>query len=320
MIPRRERDRRACECGRPEAYDFPVARVPGLDFSFSGLKTALLYTVRDLRRTSSRPTADLAASYQRAIVRALVERVEATGARADRGRRRCRGQLRAPGRAAGRRARAARALHRQRGDDRLGGPLHRARPVPGVPFARCACLRVAPLGSLAVAIARRRAGRGRRRARAQRQRRPSLAVSWRGLVGEPRARGADRAAHDRRPARRRRSRSGSRRRTTRPRRRSARGRRRPTRRSSRCCSTLAAQGVTVQPDFSYYARPRRLLRRARPARGLAARADAGGRRRLSGARGVPCLRLGVAALDEEFGAVERPPARRRRCRATTAAA
>jgi N6-L-threonylcarbamoyladenine synthase len=67
--------------GDPDAYDFPVARVPGLDFSFSGLKTALLYTVRDLGpdELESR-RADLAASYQRAIVRALVERVEATGA------------------------------------------------------------------------------------------------------------------------------------------------------------------------------------------------------------------------------------------------
>src|SRR6266516_1669741 len=40
-------DRLADE-GDPDAYDFPVARVPGLDFSFSGLKTALLYAVRDL--------------------------------------------------------------------------------------------------------------------------------------------------------------------------------------------------------------------------------------------------------------------------------
>jgi N6-L-threonylcarbamoyladenine synthase len=61
--------------GDPHAFDFPVARVPGLDFSFSGLKTALLYTVRDLEPTElERRRADLAASYQRAIVRALVER------------------------------------------------------------------------------------------------------------------------------------------------------------------------------------------------------------------------------------------------------
>jgi N6-L-threonylcarbamoyladenine synthase len=75
-----EIDRLAQE-GDPEAYAFPVARVPGLDFSFSGLKTALLYAVRDLAPGElERRRADLAASYQRAIVRALVERVQATGA------------------------------------------------------------------------------------------------------------------------------------------------------------------------------------------------------------------------------------------------
>jgi N6-L-threonylcarbamoyladenine synthase len=67
--------------GDPEAYDFPVARVPGLDFSFSGLKTALLYAVRKLGDDElATRRADLAASYQRAIVRALVERIEATHA------------------------------------------------------------------------------------------------------------------------------------------------------------------------------------------------------------------------------------------------
>jgi N6-L-threonylcarbamoyladenine synthase len=64
--------------GDPEAYGFPVARVPGFDFSFSGLKTALLYAVRELGADElERRRADLAASYQRAIVRALVERAEA---------------------------------------------------------------------------------------------------------------------------------------------------------------------------------------------------------------------------------------------------
>ena len=76
-------DRLARE-GDPTAYDFPVARVPGLDFSFSGLKTALLYAVRELDPAEVEARkADLAASYQRAIVRALVQRVreaaEATG-------------------------------------------------------------------------------------------------------------------------------------------------------------------------------------------------------------------------------------------------
>jgi N6-L-threonylcarbamoyladenine synthase len=71
-----EIDRLARE-GDPEAFSFPVARVPGFDFSFSGLKTALLYTVRDLGEDAEERKADLAASYQRAIVRALVERTRA---------------------------------------------------------------------------------------------------------------------------------------------------------------------------------------------------------------------------------------------------
>jgi N6-L-threonylcarbamoyladenine synthase len=66
---------RLARSGDPEAYDFPVARVPGLDFSFSGLKTALLYAVRDLSPAElEERRADLAASYQRAIVRALAGR------------------------------------------------------------------------------------------------------------------------------------------------------------------------------------------------------------------------------------------------------
>ena len=64
--------------GDPAAFDFPVARVPGLDFSFSGLKTALLYAVRDLEPVELEARrADLAASYQRAIVRALAQRLRA---------------------------------------------------------------------------------------------------------------------------------------------------------------------------------------------------------------------------------------------------
>ena len=67
---------RLAQTGDSSAFDFPVARVPGLDFSFSGLKTALLYTVRDLGPDETeRRRADLAASYQRAIVRALVQRL-----------------------------------------------------------------------------------------------------------------------------------------------------------------------------------------------------------------------------------------------------
>ena len=66
---------RLARAGDPEAFDFPVANVAGLDFSFSGVKTSLLYAVRalDVAELEAR-RADLAASYQRAIVRALVMR------------------------------------------------------------------------------------------------------------------------------------------------------------------------------------------------------------------------------------------------------
>ena len=64
--------------GDPDAFGFPTgARLPGLDFSFAGLKTALLYKVRDLgSQEAERRRADLAASYQHAIVEALTLRVK----------------------------------------------------------------------------------------------------------------------------------------------------------------------------------------------------------------------------------------------------
>ena len=66
---------RLAQGGDASAYSFPIARLDGLDFSFSGLKTALLYEVRGLEHGElERRRADLAASYQHAIVRALVER------------------------------------------------------------------------------------------------------------------------------------------------------------------------------------------------------------------------------------------------------
>jgi N6-L-threonylcarbamoyladenine synthase len=64
--------------GDPAAFAFPVARnVAGLDFSFAGVKTALLYRLRDLGEDEAAArAADLAASYQRAIVEALAARCE----------------------------------------------------------------------------------------------------------------------------------------------------------------------------------------------------------------------------------------------------
>jgi N6-L-threonylcarbamoyladenine synthase len=69
---------RAAEGGDPGAFEFPVAMSErGLDFSFSGLKTSLVYRVRDLGpEATERGRADLAASFQRAIVGQLVRKLE----------------------------------------------------------------------------------------------------------------------------------------------------------------------------------------------------------------------------------------------------
>jgi N6-L-threonylcarbamoyladenine synthase len=69
---------RLAASGDPAAFAFPTAAgVPGLDFSFAGLKTALLYRVRELGEADARRrAADLAASYEHAIVEALMARVE----------------------------------------------------------------------------------------------------------------------------------------------------------------------------------------------------------------------------------------------------
>lgn len=72
-------DRLAAE-GNPKAFNFAKPRIPGLDYSFSGLKTSFLYTVRDGLKQS--PTfiednlADLAASIQRAIIETLMAKLE----------------------------------------------------------------------------------------------------------------------------------------------------------------------------------------------------------------------------------------------------
>jgi N6-L-threonylcarbamoyladenine synthase len=60
--------------GDPHSYDFPTGR--GEDFSFAGLKTALLYKTREVDAGDPQVRANLAAAYQRAIVEALVRRVE----------------------------------------------------------------------------------------------------------------------------------------------------------------------------------------------------------------------------------------------------
>jgi N6-L-threonylcarbamoyladenine synthase len=80
---------RLASAGDPRAFAFPTgtgggsAFARGLDFSFAGLKTALLYKLRDLGSGGDdleglppATRADLAASYQAAIVQALIVRVQ----------------------------------------------------------------------------------------------------------------------------------------------------------------------------------------------------------------------------------------------------
>ncbi|HXF83795.1 MAG TPA: tRNA (adenosine(37)-N6)-threonylcarbamoyltransferase complex transferase subunit TsaD [Anaerolineales bacterium] len=64
---------RAAESGDPTRFKFPRARTEGkYDFSFSGLKTAVLYEVSNLKKKSrSLPVEDLAASFQAAVVEVL---------------------------------------------------------------------------------------------------------------------------------------------------------------------------------------------------------------------------------------------------------
>jgi N6-L-threonylcarbamoyladenine synthase len=83
---------RLAQTGNDRAHEFPVTMLDreSLDFSFSGLKTALLYAVRgqpvgrgagaqlerDASEFSQREKADFAASFQRAAVAALMRKLE----------------------------------------------------------------------------------------------------------------------------------------------------------------------------------------------------------------------------------------------------
>jgi len=59
------------QVGNPLAIAFPKAKVDGLDFSFSGLKTAVM---QFKAKNEDVPVADVAASFQKAVVDVLVER------------------------------------------------------------------------------------------------------------------------------------------------------------------------------------------------------------------------------------------------------
>ncbi len=71
---------RAAEKGNPAAFRFPRAVMEaehGYDFSFSGLKTAVMRQVSQYHSPATMPTADLAASFQAAVVDVLVGKTAA---------------------------------------------------------------------------------------------------------------------------------------------------------------------------------------------------------------------------------------------------
>lgn len=72
-------DRLAAQ-GDPHRFRFAKPHIPGLDYSFSGLKTSFLYTLRDEVRNDpdfiNRNMADLAASLQATIIDILLDKLD----------------------------------------------------------------------------------------------------------------------------------------------------------------------------------------------------------------------------------------------------
>ncbi|MBI3511222.1 MAG: tRNA (adenosine(37)-N6)-threonylcarbamoyltransferase complex transferase subunit TsaD [Bacteroidetes bacterium] len=66
--------------GNPVAFHFPIAKIPGLNFSFSGLKTSVLYFIRDEIKKNenfvNERMNDLCASVQHTIIRTLLLKLE----------------------------------------------------------------------------------------------------------------------------------------------------------------------------------------------------------------------------------------------------
>jgi len=65
---------KAAEKGNPKAYNFPrsMLKRKDFDFSFSGLKTAVLYETKKIKKLTSKIKNDLAASFQQAVIDILV--------------------------------------------------------------------------------------------------------------------------------------------------------------------------------------------------------------------------------------------------------
>ena len=72
--------RPTCRTGRSQSFLFQQAAYPGLDYSFSGLKTSFLYTVRDRIKENPRfiedNIADLCASLQTTIIDILLDKLQ----------------------------------------------------------------------------------------------------------------------------------------------------------------------------------------------------------------------------------------------------
>lgn len=63
--------------GDPNRQPLPKPSLPGLEYSFSGLKTALLYRLRDLGEAiTEQDKADLAAAFERSVVESLLEKLD----------------------------------------------------------------------------------------------------------------------------------------------------------------------------------------------------------------------------------------------------
>lgn len=66
--------------GNPDAYRFPEPQIPGLDFSFSGLKTAILYFIRDNVKLNPNfvqdNMADICASVEKRVVTILLNKLK----------------------------------------------------------------------------------------------------------------------------------------------------------------------------------------------------------------------------------------------------
>ena len=67
---------RLARAGNARRQPLPRPSLPGLEYSFSGLKTALLYRLRDLGEPDAQTRADLAAAFEESVVESLFEKLD----------------------------------------------------------------------------------------------------------------------------------------------------------------------------------------------------------------------------------------------------